>query len=240
MEGRVAAAPGWVRVDPPAFSTRKRQSLTLTALTEGVWSTPVAYSETVVLETSGGRQEIAVAASILPARLSWGRIALWYVPLLISAGLPAVTALFSQFHGTRFLFGPGFVASGLLFLSVFVLTLAADVTWPPRLLPLGLAALDVWGVVNRFGRLSSGGSARAHLALVQTVTPVLVLLILQSCAFALGRAGLGPVAALALDHRGHGPVGGLFAAAAGVGGNVWNPLSGPRRPRRNRLGKTRR
>ncbi len=193
LEGRVAAAPGWVRVEPPAFSTRKRQSLTLTAVTEGVWSTPVAYAETVVLETSGGRQEIAVSASILAARLSWGSIAFWYLPLLLSAALPAGAALVSQLHGggdVRFLFQPGFAASGLLFLSAFVLTLVADVTWPLHLLPLALAGLDVWCLLNTFQRLS-GGSSRAQLALVQTVTPVLVLLILQSCAFFLDARGWG-------------------------------------------------
>ena len=192
LEGRVSAAPGWVRVEPPAFSTRKRQSLTLTAVTEGVWSTPVAYAETVVLETSGGRQEIAVSASILAARLTWGGIAFWYLPLLLSAALPAGAALLSQLHGgdVRYLFQPGFVASGLLFLSAFVLTLAADVTWPPRLLPLALAGLDVWCLLNTFQRFP-GGSSRAQMALVQTVTPVLVLLILQTCAFALDARGWG-------------------------------------------------
>ena len=193
LEGRVSAAPGWVRVEPPAFSTRKRQSLTLTAVTEGVWSTPVAYAETVVLETSGGRQEIAVSASILAARLTWGGIAFWYLPLLLSAALPAGAALLSQLHGggdVRFLFQPGFVASGLLFLSAFVLTLAADVTWPPRLLPLALAGLDIWCLLNTFQRFS-GGSSRAQMALVQTITPVLVLLILQACAFFLDARGWG-------------------------------------------------
>ena len=132
LEGRVAAAPGWVRVEPPAFSTRKRQTLTLTAVTEGVWAAPASYAETVVLETSGGRQEIAVAASILPARLSWSNIALWYLPLLVCAVLPARrwATLFPSSHSA------GFVAGGLLSLSVFVLTLAADIAWPPRLLPL--------------------------------------------------------------------------------------------------------
>jgi len=192
LEGRVTAAPGWVRVEPPAFSTRSRQTLTLTALTEGVWTFPIAYQEAVVLETSGGRQEIAVSASILPARLSWSRIALWYLPLLLCAAAPAAAALLGQMQraGVGYGWQPGFVASGLLFLSLFALTFAADIAWPPRLLPLGLAGLSLWCLAGTAQNLSGGGTA-ARLALVQTLTPILVLLILQTCALALDARGWG-------------------------------------------------
>ncbi len=192
LEGRVSAAPGWVRVEPPAFSTRKRQTLTLTALTDGVWTAPAAYQETVVLETSGGRQEIAVSASVLPARLSWTRIAVWYLPLLLCAALPAAAALFGQLHhaGTGYGWQPGFVASGLLFLSLFGLTFAADIAWPPRLLPFGLAGLNAWSL-SRTAQSFGGSTAAAHLALVQTVTPIVVLLVLQTCALALDPRGWG-------------------------------------------------
>jgi len=192
LEGRVAAAPGWVRVEPPAFSTRKRQTLTLTAVTDGVWTAPAAFQETVVLETSGGRQEIAVSASVLPARLSWTRIALWYLPLLLCAALPAAAGLFGQLHhaSTGYLWQPGFVASGLLFLSLFGLTFAADIAWPPRLLPLGLTGLNAW-CLSRTAQNFGGSTAAAHLALVQTVTPIVVLLILQTCALALDPQGWG-------------------------------------------------
>jgi len=192
LEGRVSAAPGWVRVEPPAFSTRKRQTLTLTALTDAVWTAPAAFQETVVLETSGGRQEIAVSASVLPARLSWTRIALWYLPLLLCAALPAAAGLFGQLHhaSTGYLWQPGFAASGLLFLSLFGLTFAADIAWPPRLLPLGLTGLNAW-CLSRTAQNFGGSTAAAHLALVQTVTPIVVLLILQTCALALDPQGWG-------------------------------------------------
>ncbi len=184
LEGRVASAPGWVRVEPAAFSARKRQTLTLTAVTENVWSAPASYSETVVLESSGGRQEIAVAVSILPARLSWTHVALWYLPLLLSAALPALAGYFSH-HSLA-----GFVAGMLLSLSVFVLTLAADIAWPPRLLPLALAGLNGYLISRALPRFAATGSA-AHLVLLQTMAPVLVLLILQTCAFALDTQGWG-------------------------------------------------
>lgn len=193
LEGRVAAAPGWVRVEPPSFSTRKRQVLTLTATTEAIWSTPVAYQETVVLETSSGRQEISVAANILPARLSWTQIALWFLPLLLCASLPAATGIFAQLHhaGLEHLWQPGFVASCLLFLSVFVVTFAAETAWLPRFLPLGLAGLMVWSLFNLYPPPSNASSSAAHLALIQTVTPIIVLLTLQLCAFFLAPQSWG-------------------------------------------------
>ena len=184
LEGRVAAAPSWVRVEPPAFSTRKRQTLTLTAMTENVWSVPASYAETVVLETSGGRQEIAVSVSILPARLSWGSVAFWYLPLLLCAILPAAAGHFSH-HPLA-----GFIAAGLLSLSAFVLTLVADIAWLPRLLPLALAGLSGALVSRALPRFSHAGTG-AHLVLLQTVAPVLVLLILQTCAFAFDTHGWG-------------------------------------------------
>jgi predicted Ser/Thr protein kinase/tetratricopeptide (TPR) repeat protein len=192
LEGRVAAAPGWVKVEPPSFSTRKRQTLTLTASTEGVWSTPTAYQENVVLETSGGRQELAVSVSILPARLSWTQIVLWYLPLLICAAFPAATGLFAQLHqgGLGHLWQPGFTASGLLYLSVFLLAFAAEVAWPPRLLALGLSVLNFWCLSRTFQNFG-GSNAAAHLALIQTVTPIIVLLTLQTCAFFLDAPGWG-------------------------------------------------
>ena len=192
LEGRVAAAPGWVRVEPPAFSARKRQILTLTAQTDAVWTAPAAYQETVVLETSGGRHEIAVSASILPARLSWTRIALWYLPLLLCAALPAAAVLFVQLShpGMGYGWQPGFVASGLLFLALFALTFAADIAWPPRLLALGLAGLNGW-CVWRTARSFGGNTASAHLALMETVTPIVVLLVLQTFALALSPRGWG-------------------------------------------------
>ena len=193
LEGRVSAAPGWVRVEPASFSTRKRQTLILTAITEGVWVTPVAYEESVILETSGGRQEIVVAASILPARLSWANIALWYLPLLLCAALPALVGLFTHFHypHAQHFWQPGFAASTLLCVSVFVLTLAADITWSPRLLPLALVSLNGWLLARTFARFAADGSSAAHLTMIQAVTPVLVLLILQSCAFVLDTQGWG-------------------------------------------------
>lgn len=189
VEGRVSAAPGWVRVEPSAFSAKRRQTLTLTTETDTVWAVPASYADTVTLDTPSGRQEIAVRVQILPARLGWGRIFFWYWPLLACAGLPvaASVAARSLHPPVHHIQQPGFAASGLLFLSAFVLSLAADIAWVPRLLPLGLSALVFW----RLCLMSSVTSSRGYLTLVQAVTPVLMLLVLQSCAFFLDAKGWG-------------------------------------------------
>lgn len=189
IEGRVTAAPGWVRVEPSAFSAKRRQTLTLTTETDTVWAVPASYADTVTLETPSGRREIAVRVQILPARLGWGRIFFWYWPLLVCAGLPvtasvAARSLHPPVHGIQ---QPGFAASGLLFLSAFVLSWAADIAWVPRLLPLALSALVFW----RLSLMSPAAGSRAHLIFVQAVTPVLMLLVLHLCAFFLDAKGWG-------------------------------------------------
>jgi serine/threonine protein kinase len=190
LEGRVSAAPGWVQVEPTAFSTRRRQTLTLTTVTEAVWTAPASYEDRVTLDTTNGRRTIAVSARILPARLSWSKIAFWYVPLLVCAGLPVAAALMARIshppvHGIQ---QAGFAAGGLLFLSAFVLTLAAEIAWLPRLLPPVLAGLIFWRL-SLISQYASG--AKSHLILVQTVTPIVVLLVLQTCAFILDSSGWG-------------------------------------------------
>ena len=189
LEGRVSAAPGWVRAEPAAFSAKKRQPLLLTTETKTVWSLPAVYQDTVKLETSGGRREIAVSVRILPARLGWTKITFWYGPLLVCAGLPVVVSVAGRvthppLHGIQ---QPGFAAGTLLFLSAFLLSLAADTAWLPRFLPLGLSGLLLW----RLSLMAGYGSARTHLLLVQTATPILVLLVLQTCAFLLDANGWG-------------------------------------------------
>ena len=189
LEGRVSAAPGWVRAEPSAFSAKRRQALTLTTDTETVWSAPAEFQDTVTLETTAGRQQIAVSARILPARLSLSKIALWYVPLLLSASLPVAASLAGRLTQppVRGIQQPGFAAGGLLFVSAFLLSLAADAAWGPRLLPLAAAALLFW----RLSLMLGYGTPQMHLIFLQAVSPVLVLLVLQTCAFLLDASGWG-------------------------------------------------
>ena len=188
VEGRVSAVPGWVRVEPSAFSAKRKQTLTLTTETNTVWDLPASYADMLTLETSAGRREIAVRVRILAARQSWGQVWYWYFPLLLSAGLPGAASVMAQplyapmrqasVHAVQ---QPGTAASGLLFLSAFVLAQAADIAWVPRFLPLALSGLVFW----RLSLLPALFGDRVHLLFAQTVTPVLVLLVLQTCAFIL-------------------------------------------------------
>ena len=185
LQGRVAAAPGWIRVDPPAFTTRQRQRLVFTADAAGTGGSPAEFRETVVLETNGGRQEVAVRASVVPARRAFAQIFWWYVPLLVCCLLPALAGWYAPTvipHGwARQLWQPGMAAAALLCGALFVLTAAADTTWGPRLWALGLLGLNAMGGLSVAHSFQSGGpSQHVEVALIQTAAPALVLLALQS------------------------------------------------------------
>jgi serine/threonine protein kinase len=202
LEGRVASAPAWVRIEPAAWTTRQRQPLTLTARTDGIRQAPAAYQETVVLETSGGRREIAVLASVLPARRGIGQVLHWYFPLLFCCLLPAIAGSmmptlihyapnhFPNHNGLGGLWQAGTAASGLLCAALFVVTFAADTVWALRLLPLFFIGLFVIGFAD--STLPSYSAQQlARAAMLQTSAPVLTLLILQAVAVAADPHGWG-------------------------------------------------
>jgi predicted Ser/Thr protein kinase/tetratricopeptide (TPR) repeat protein len=204
LEGRVASAPGWVHVEPAAFTTRQRQPLTLTAQTAGIRQAPAAFQEQVVLETSGGRQEIAVLASILPARRTLEQIWHWYLPLLFCCLLPALAGTAAPVLGSlapghghhseaalRDLWQPGLAASGLLCGSLFVIAFAADVVWALRLIPLALIGLFAGGFAGLVSSLGIPSEQMARAGAVQTCVPILVLLVLQAAAVAADPYGWG-------------------------------------------------
>ena len=186
LQGHVAAAPGWVRVEPPAFTTRQRQRLVLTADAAQTGPAPAEFRETVVLETSGGRQEIAVRAGIVPARRSLSQIFWWYVPLLVCCLLPALAGFDARLvipHRWASELGPpGMAASTLLLAALFTLTVAADAAWGPRLFALFLLGLCLWGASPLAQDFAADTNRVARLAFIQTATPTLVLLVLQAVA----------------------------------------------------------
>ena len=196
LQGRVAAAPGWVRVEPPAFTTRQRQRLVLTANAGQVGPAPAEFREAVVLETSGGRMEIAVHAGVVPARRALTEIFWWYIPLLLCCLLPAFAGGYAPsvipYGWAHQLWRPGMAASALLCGSLFVLTVAADTTWGPRLFPLALLGLNAAGGLSVTQSFQNGGlSQHVEVALIQTAAPALVLLALQSVAIYADPRGWG-------------------------------------------------
>ncbi len=153
LEGRVAAAPGWVRVEPPAFRTRRRQSPDA----DGRDRRRLVYPGRLCRDGRAGnvrrasgdrrrRQHPACPPVLGPYRLLVPAACFSAPPCPPPSSLVFRCAITRPFTLAQ----PGFVASGLLFLSAFVLTLAADVAWPPRLLPLGLAGLAVWWLMQTF------------------------------------------------------------------------------------------
>ncbi len=184
LEGRIVATPGWVRVEPPAFAARRRQRLLLTADAAHGGPAPAEYRDVVLLDTAGGRQEIAVHASVLPARRSMAQSFYWYIPLLVCCLLPALAGWEAGTlvpHGGHLL-APGLAASALLCGALFVLTAAADTTWRLRLPPLLLLGLGAWGASPLIAAFANGTDALGRTALIQTSLPLLVLLTLLAVA----------------------------------------------------------
>ena len=194
VQGRVGAAPGWVEIEPRTFTTRQRQQLLLTAQTENVWRTPADYRETVVLETSAGRHEITVQATVLPARLGFARIFYWYIPVLICALLPLLAGLAAPHTfapNVRHLWEPGAVASGLLCGSLFVLATAADTVGKYRLIPLLLLSLSILGATAIGRGLGGYEDHAAREMLVRSTPPILIVLVMQAAVQARDPRGWG-------------------------------------------------
>lgn len=200
VQGRVASAPGWVRVEPAAFSTRHRQPLRLTATADSLWPSgrrvpaPSVVEDAIVLDMDGARQTLRVSASLLPARRGFWQVAFWYAPLLLCCLLPLLAGIAApgvahlngtthgHLHQLHNLWQPGAVAAGLLCGALFVLASSADTVWGLRLLPLALLCLCVGRFASAAPMLGSPREELARMALVQTSIPILVLLLLQAIA----------------------------------------------------------
>ena len=192
VQGRVVSAPGWVRVEPASFTTRQKQPLTLTADAGGVWQAPAQFDETVVLETTAGREEIGVRLQVLPPRRGFWQIFYWYFPALGAALLPGTAGVFRQLanSGTH-LWQPAAIETGLLCGSLFVLSVAADTVFAWRVIPVLLLLLNVAGAAGILSDVHNHAGRLAQSALVRTAPAALLLLILQSAALAFDPRRLG-------------------------------------------------
>jgi len=192
VQGRVASAPGWVRVEPASFTTRQKQPLTLTADAGGVWQAPAQFDEIVVLETTAGREEIGVRLQVLPPRRGFWQIFYWYFPALLAALLPGTAGVFRQIsNSSTNLWQPAAAETGLLCGSLFVLSVAADTVLAWRVIPVLLLLLNVAGAAGILSDINSGSGQLAQSALVRTAPIALLLLVLQSAALAFDPRRLG-------------------------------------------------
>lgn len=195
INGRVVAAPAWVRIEPVVFRNRGKQSLIVTLVSDNVWHVPEEYNEEIILETDAGRVEIPVSADVQPSRLSFLRIAFWFVPLLLCCLAPAAVGLFKTvFHSPAdgpYFWEPGTIASGLLFGSLFVIAMCADTSYRSRAVPFMFAGLAVIGGVALFNDLSKPHFGAAKVATLHTLPPIVLMLVLQGMALAKNRNGIG-------------------------------------------------
>ncbi|MEP6756541.1 MAG: serine/threonine-protein kinase, partial [Chthonomonadales bacterium] len=124
-DARVINGPTWLRMTPLNFQ-RKRQTLTLTAVSERAWQTG-EFHESLILDTSAGQLVIPLSLTVLKPRLRFSQVMLWFVPLCISVLLPAVALLWGmQFHTASYLMPAGMVGCGLLSCMLLITTFEAD------------------------------------------------------------------------------------------------------------------
>jgi hypothetical protein len=163
VSGRVASGPAWLEVNPPVFH-RRTPSLTVTALSDRVWQKG-DYEDVVRLETDAGEVKIPVAIRVLKARPRFSQVALWFVPVLFSVVLPALTVAWSvQYSSARYLVPAAALGSALLAVMLLLVAKEADLGFGEKLscgvlLAVMAMVLGVsMGVATRTGRPDIMGS----------------------------------------------------------------------------------
>ncbi|HEX5323089.1 MAG TPA: serine/threonine-protein kinase [Capsulimonadaceae bacterium] len=175
LQGRVASLPGWLRVTPMTFSTRHRQPLELVADTSHLLPNPGEYSDTLILESNDGRAEIGVRIGLLSAFPGFHEIFQWYMPLLLLCLLPVLLGEVATWRShsighTLPLYPAGMIASGLLFISFFLVSILANVGWRERAVAgagILFAPFGVASFVSLMGT-SPGRSGEAWPVIVET------------------------------------------------------------------------
>lgn len=130
VEGRVLHPPGWLTVDPGAFS-RATQSIAITAHSARVWETG-EFVDRVRVETAAGVAEVPARLVVRKPRPGFLQVAPWYVPLFASALSPLVSmAMRVETSGHKMspdLLAPSATAAtGLLAVMLLLIAIAADI-----------------------------------------------------------------------------------------------------------------
>lgn len=166
VSGRVAHLPAWLTAHPESFS-RLKQTILLTANSAEAWETG-EFQETVRIETEGGMSEIPVHMTVLKPRPTFLQVAAWYIPLFLTALLPALTV--ALFGGTSALTASAAalvpsaaVASGLLAVMLLLVCVAADIGAAERL-ACGVLVIVMGAVLGiAMGRASATEMQRAFM-----------------------------------------------------------------------------
>jgi serine/threonine protein kinase len=154
VKGRVASAPGWLKITPLSFDAKSRKVLKLTAESGTLPRDAHDYEDKIVIETVGGTIELPVALTLLQTRPSFGAIFYWYMPVLAFCLLPLLFGQFATvatYHHNidRPLAPAGLIASGILFAAFLAINVEADTRMRERfiagsgiiLLPTGIVML---------------------------------------------------------------------------------------------------
>ena len=210
LQGRVASLPGWVQITPMTFTTRHRQPINVVADSQHLLDGPGQYNDQIVFETTGGRTEIRVTARVLPARLSFATVAVWYIPIMVLAFLPVLIGLVDSLRSAGSpahlpFYIPGLIIAGLLSGSFLALNTLADTGWLERLIPgLGVLLAPI-GIVMFMHAMHAR-------TIVQDIGPTVVQgalpAVFSACLAGnryVSRAGhMGSMAGLGVDRRARG------------------------------------
>ncbi len=181
VSGSLTFAPDWIEVHPPAFSSAHQQ-FTMTAIVpDGV--AEGSYADSIRFLIDGEELSIPVAMKVLKPQPGFGRVALWFLPMIVVAILPALTVGLVAVgvhpipHGTAEILPSGFAASGVLAVMLLLISLAANVGWFARIL-CGLEVLGMGSVMGAmYSRWEPGvfnvGALRAALVCFVLAVPII-------------------------------------------------------------------
>jgi len=178
VAGTVVSTPSWCAVTPSVFSGR-RQTLTLTADSEGVWETG-EFQGAVRLETPAGLTQIAVGMRVLPPRPRFAEVAIWFVPAFLCALLPAATvAVLSRFVQAWYLVPAAALGTGLLAMMLLFVAHEADLGFGERMSAGLIMAVMAMVLGVTVGAAHRFGFHAALSPLWATGAPIGVLLVIQ-------------------------------------------------------------
>jgi serine/threonine protein kinase len=193
----VAAAPAWAVVNPTRIERRK-QVLTITANSENVWQTG-EFSDTVKLDTEAGRVEIPVSIRVLPSRLQFNQIAVWFVPVFICTLLPTIAvAYLSRFTSAHYLVPAAALGSCLLATMLMMVCSAADLGIEERVATGIVITLMATLVGIAFGVANRTGHTESVVPLFGTGVPFGATLLLQLITRRHWKLWAGAIALLSL------------------------------------------
>ena len=152
-DARVVDGPAWIRMTPLTFQ-RKKQTLTLTAVSERAWQTG-EFHEQLTLDTSAGQICIPLSLTVLKPRLRFSQVMIWFVPLCISVILPALALLWGmRFAPGSYLVPATAAGCGLLSCMLLLVTFEAD---------LGVAEKSTAAILTAICGVALGVSVKLSL-----------------------------------------------------------------------------